>query len=207
MSESGVGVAAGGYQSVPEGAGGAEAGLEGPEGAGGAEAGLEGPEGAEAGLEASGSVQGGNRGVQGGNRGVPKGRMSTLGGREGVGSNEETHEPVSRLWPMSKISSGRQAHLLATAANSKLPPLKCSAWEFTPNPEFNRLILTPKSGTAKTVEKWRNYFSVLGRAVDVIVKTDEFSVRLHQPLCTYGDKYIFELHYLPERVKLRQRTR
>jgi len=113
------------------------------------------------------------------------------------------HGAIRSTWPETAATCGRQTQILVISPGSKLLPLKCIDWEFSSNPEFNHLVLTLKPGTARTAEKWLKYFSLLGRAVDVIVQAAEFSVRLHQPLCTYGDKRNLEFHYLPGRVKLR----
>jgi hypothetical protein len=141
---------------------------------------------------------------------VPDGRVSTLGGQVGDKANEGADGAVLHRWPEFSYKSGRLIPCQAISPHKKLLPLKCIGWEFQQNPEFNHLVLTLKPGTARTAEKWLNYYCRLGRAVDVVIETAKFSVQLHRPLCTYGDKHNLEFHYLPGRplalTKTRRRT-
>lgn len=131
----------------------------------------------------------------------PEGRVSTLGGQGESRPIEGTTREVLHRWPEFFNERGRLDPCQAISAAKKLIPLKCSGWELRQNPEFNYLILTLKPGTARTAAKWLDYYSRLGRAVDVVIETAEFSVNLYRPLCTYGDKHHLEFHYLPGRPR------
>ena len=106
------------------------------------------------------------------------------------------------VWPKNRIEGKQPATVSAAVPDLKLLPLKCVGWAVSSNPEFNHLVLMLKPGTGRTAEKWRKYFRQLGRSVDVIFETAEFSVRLYRPLCTYGDKHELEFHYLTGQVRL-----
>jgi hypothetical protein len=106
------------------------------------------------------------------------------------------HQPLKTVWPGPRKICGRPILCEVIAPLTDLRILKCSGWELTQNPEFNRLVLLLKSGTERTVAKWVEHFSVLGQIHDVVVRTPQSELQLYRPVCTGFDRHQFVFHYL-----------
>ena len=107
------------------------------------------------------------------------------------------HRRPKLLWPEYSIAGGRRSLCqLDTVENCGLRPLKCAGWDLIQNPEFNYLTLKLKPNTERTAERWYEQFCYLGQDKDVVVKTRNYDVRLHRPICTDMDKFKICFHYL-----------
>ena len=104
-------------------------------------------------------------------------------------------------WPENRLQSSRttevELRLYGKSKPSGVLPLKCDSWTVLQNPDFNFLTLGLRPRTDKTASKWYEALGYPGHALDVIVSTKSFSVRLYRPVCTMKSSSGIAFHYLP----------